>query len=230
MCISFIDRGTVSNCCLDGDSEIEVYDRKKKKKVKKKLKDITYDDLILCWDFDLGKYTYQKPVWIMKEEKTSRCLELKFSDGSYLRIPADPADHRIYNLDKQMFTSCKSDKDTPIGMRTINSKNEIVTLVSKEIIEKDITVCNVVTYKDINIYANGMLTSRGSNNLYEINNMKFVKDGRETLSREDLPDVSSEMYYGLRLGERDIAVYGSKENAIRELTAFVEELENTKKS
>ena len=229
-CISLLDRGTVVNCCLDGESEIEVYDRKKKRKIKKKLKDITYDDLILCWDFDLGKFTYQKPVWIMKEKLINSCLVLKFSDGSYLKVPSNPGDHRIYNLDKEMFTSCKSDIDTPVGMKTINSKNEIITLISKEEVMEEITICNVVTYKDINMYANGILTSRGSNNLYKISNMRFIKDNRETLSREDLPNVSNEIFYGLRLGERDISVYGSKENAIKELTVFAKDLENTKKS
>lgn len=215
--------------CLDGESEVEVYDKKKKKKVKKKLKDVTYDDLILCWDFDLGKYTYQKPVWIMKEKRVQESLVLTFSDGSKLKVAGGSGDHRIFNLDTQMFTSCKSDNDTPIGMRTINSKDEIITLVKKERVQEEMTICNVVTYKDINIYANGILTSRGSNNLYKINDMKFVKDDRETLSREDVPEISNDMYYGLRIGERDIKVYGSKENAIKELTAFVKDLENTKK-
>ena len=58
-------------------------------------------------------------------------------------------------------------------MRTINVNDEIITLVKKERVEEEITICNVVTYKDINIYANGILTSRGSNNLYEINDMKW---------------------------------------------------------
>ena len=212
--------------CLDGESEVEVYDKKKKKKLKKKLKDVTDDDLILCWDFDLGRYTYQKPVWIMKPKRVSESIVLTFSDGSILKIAGD---HRIYNLDSQMFTSGKSETDSPIGMRTINSKGEIITLVSREIVKENMTICNVATYKDINIYANGILTSRGSNNLYKINNMKFVKDDRETLNREDLPDVSNDIYYGLRLGERNIDVYGSKENAIHELEIFAEELESLKK-
>ena len=166
----------------------------------------------------------------MKEKLINSCLVLKFSDGSYLKVPSNPGDHRIYNLDKEMFTSCKSDIDTPVGMKTINSKNEIITLISKEEVMEEITICNVVTYKDINMYANGILTSRGSNNLYKISNMRFIKDNRETLSREDLPNVSNEIFYGLRLGERDISVYGSKENAIKELTVFAKDLENTKKA
>ena len=61
--------------CLSGDCEIIVYDKKKKKKLKKKLRDITYDDLVLAWDFDKGEYVFVKALWIQK---------LMLSDEYYL--------------------------------------------------------------------------------------------------------------------------------------------------
>ena len=40
----------------------------KKKRLRKKIKDVTYDDLLLVWDFDEAKFTWAKPLWIRQEE------------------------------------------------------------------------------------------------------------------------------------------------------------------
>ena len=214
-----------STTCLDGDSEVEVYDKKKKKKLKKKLKDVTYDDLILCWDFVKGEFTYAKPLWIMKPELVESYIILEFSDGSILKVMGD---HRIYNLDTQMFTSCKSDKASPIGMRTINSKGEIITLVKRKIYNEPAMAYNVILDKQINLYANGLLTSRGLNNLYPINNMKFVKEDRKVFTREELKEIPDEYFYGLNLGETPRTFMGDEERTKAQLVLFVERSINTK--
>lgn len=212
--------------CLDGDSEVEVYDKKKKKKLKKKLKDVTYDDLILCWDFVKGEFTYAKPLWIMKPEQADSYIVLKFSDGSKLKVMGD---HRIYNVDAQMFTSCKSDEASPIGMRTINSKGEIITLVERKVYIEPAVAYNVIIDKHINLYTNGLLTSRGLNNLYPIENMKFVKCDREVFTREELREIPDEYFYGLNLGETPKTFMGSEERTKAQLLLFIERTINTKK-
>lgn len=60
---------------------------------------------------------------------------------------------------------------------------------------------NIITYKHINIFANGILTSNSLNNIYPINNMKFIKDNRELRSIEEF-DVSDYVFEGLRLAEQ----------------------------
>ena len=208
--------------CLCGDMEIEVYDKKKKKKVKKKLKDITYDDLVLAWDFDKGEYVYAEVLWIMKQEKASEYTLLTFSDGSTLKVIGD---HRILSLEEGKFANCLK---MPIGSTTMNVKGEVVTLVDRKIVYEEVDVCNIITKDHINVYANGILTSRGRNNLYKIENMKFVKEDRETFSREDFPNVSDEYYYGLRLGDTSKNYRGSEEYTKLALTELVNRLEETK--
>lgn len=183
--------------CIEANMEVDVYDEKKKKRMKKKIKDLTYDDLILVWDFDEGTFTYAKALWIKILQGTNQYHLLKFSDGSELKIVTD---HRIFNVEKKMFTAAMSD-DTPIGTTTLNSKGELVKLISKETIEEPCEFCNVITKRHINLFANGILTSWRLNNLYEIENLKFVKDNRVLNKREDFTEIDDEWFDGLRVSE-----------------------------
>ena len=212
--------------CLDGESEVEVYDKKKKKKLRKKLKDITYDDLILCWDFNTGKYTYEKPLWIMIPFEVNEYIRLTFSDGTTLNVMGD---HRMFNLDSNMFTSCLKESESPIGMNTINEKGEVIQLIDRKIIHEKNTAYNVIINKHINLYANGILTSRGLNNLYPIKDMKFVKENREVFSREELNEIPDEYFYGLNIGETPRNFMGSEKRTKEQLLLFIERTINTKK-
>ena len=109
--------------CLSENTEVYVYDEKKKKYRKKKIGDLTYDDEVLCWNFDKGEFTKAKPIWLMKKMKTTKYNLLKFSDGSALETIDQ---HRIFNVEKGMFTYPMTD-DTPIGTTTFNSKGEYVS-------------------------------------------------------------------------------------------------------
>ena len=212
--------------CLSGDCEIIVYDKKKKKKLKKKLRDITYDDLVLAWDFDKGEYVFVKALWIQKLMLSDEYYLLEFSDGTKLKVIGD---HRIYNDDAKMFTSVKNEKETPIGMNTINSNGKIIQLISRKLISENIDYCNIITNKHINIYANGILTSHGINNLYKINDMKFVKENRETFNRNDFEKLSDELYEGLRLGEVDTKYLENKINTKNSLIEYINLLIKNKK-
>ena len=44
---------------------------------------------------------------------------------------------------------------------------------------------NIITKQHLNCFANGILTSCRLNNMYPIENMKFVKDNRKLLRLED---------------------------------------------
>ena len=183
--------------CLASDTEIEVYDKKRKKRRKKKLIDVDYDDLILAWDFDLGEEVFVEPLWIAKPATTNSYVLLTFSDGSTLKVINN---HRIYNADKGMFTAVMSD-DTPIGTRTYSSSGEYVTLVSKEEVEEEVTYCNMITNRHINFFGNGILTSWRLNNIYEIKDMKFVKEERTIKTKEDLSEIPEEWIDGVRAME-----------------------------
>ena len=213
----------ISLSCLDGDTEVEVYDKKKKKKLKKKLKDITYDDLILCWDFDKGEFTYEKPLWIMKPCENNSITILTFSDKTTLTIVGD---HRIYDVDNGLFVS---GKDASIGLHTFNNNGEIVKLVNKEYKEEKTYAYNVIVRNHINMFAGGILTSQGSNNIYDIKDMKFVKEDREQFNDEELNNINRDYIEGLRLKEWKVLDKGSREETLKDMYEYINRLMSNKK-
>lgn len=192
--------------CLPTDTYIEVivWDEEKKKKVRKrkKLKDITYEDELLVWDFDKGEFATAKPLWIMKTKVANRYNLLKFSDGSELKTIEQ---HRIFNKEKGKFTYPMTD-ETPIGTTTYTADGKEVKLISKKVIVKEIEFANIITNYHMNVFANNILTSCRFSNLYSIEDMKYVKDDREIRGIEEYNNIPEEYYYGLRLGEQNIEV------------------------
>ena len=206
--------------CLSGEMEVVIYDKKKKKRFMKKLKDVTLDDLILTWNFDTGEFEFVEPSFIRKIVVSDTHYVLTFSDGSILDVIGD---HRVFNLDKNEFTHCVSDIETPIGTKTINDKGEVIVLVSKEIVYSPVDVCSVITKKNYNFYANGILTSISLNNLYPIQDMKFVKTSRKTIQFNDL-DVDRELFDVLRYGEFSDDFDGEFEYTKRFLEHYAKDL------
>ena len=163
----------------------------------KNVEDITYDDNLLVWDFDKGEFSQAKPLWIMKQKKAVKYNHLVFSDNSELNTVEQ---HRIFNIEKGMFTYPMTE-DTPIGTHTLNDKGEIVELVSKEVVEKEVNYYNIITNYHINLFAGHILTSCRLSNIYPIKDFKYVKDNREIIPFEKF-NVPKEYYDGLRLGEQ----------------------------
>ena len=186
--------------CFVKGTKITMFDR-----TKKNIEDISYEDNLLVWNFDDGQFDSAKPLWIMEMVKTPS-VNILFSDGSKLGISGHlqhDGGHRIFNLDKGEFTYAIPNEHTPIGTRTFNDKGEIVTIVGKEQGEFA-EIYNVVTNRHLNIFAEGMLTSRRLNNIYPISDMKFVKEERTITPIEEFMGITEEYYDGLRLGEQPL--------------------------
>ncbi len=214
-----------SRTCLDGDTEVEVYDKKKKKFVRKKLKDITKDDLIVCWDFDNGKITFIEPLWIMKPTMVDKYYLLKFSDGSELKIIGD---HKVFDADRNMFVNAGADNELKIGSHVFNSKQEIVELISWEEVDEEIEAYNVILDYHMNLFANGILTSCIFSNIYPIEDMKYVKDDSEKINVENL-SIDKKYIDGLRLNEVPINFRGSEEETIKYINDYVNRLDSNEK-
>ena len=210
-----------SGGCLDGETIIEVYDKKKKKRRRKKLKDVTDDDLILCWDFDNGELVFVEPLWIKKVEVMGKYYLLEFSDGSYLKVIGD---HKVFDVDRCRFVNAGADNELGIGSHVYNSNGEIVELVSWKVVEEEIDSYNVITNYHMNLFANGILTSCKFSNIYDIKNMKYVKDSKERISDDDLDDIDSKYINGLRLNEVPIDFKGSKKSTIMYIKKYIESL------
>ena len=183
--------------CLIQDTPITLADNSYKL-----IQDITYENDLLVWDFDKGEFTSAKPIWIQKQRKAIEYNHLVFSDGSELNTINQ---HRIFNVERGMFTYPMTD-DTPIGTTTFNDKGEYITLVSKEVIEKEVNYYNIITDYHINLFAGTILTSCRLSNIYPIENMKYVKDNRDIIDYEEFNNIPIEYYYGLRLGEQPVDI------------------------
>ena len=182
-----------SNLCLMEGTKISLADGGTKN-----IEDVTYDDELLVWDFDNGQFASAKPVWMVQPFKASSHVLIRFSDGSELGTIPDGKGHRVFNKDQGAFTHMIS--DTPIGTKV----GDDVTVVGREDVAKETTFYNVITHTHINVFANGILTSTGLNNLYPIEGMKFVKEERSPRSKEEFV-VSEELFSGLRLAEQPVS-------------------------
>lgn len=227
----FLDIGegyyiAVRYTCLTGETEIEVYDKKKKKKKKKKLKDITYDDLILVWNFYKGCFEYVEPLWIMKESSSNSYYHLVFSDGSYLDIIGD---HKVFNVENNKFVSAGNQDEFRIGEHTINSKGEIIELVSREEVNRNVVSYNVITKKYLNMYANGILTSCVFSNINDIHDMKYIINNNDKLTSEDLSGIDEEYINNMNLKEVSVYFKGDKKSTIKYVKDYIKKLIDNKK-
>ena len=142
----------------------------------KAIEDITYDDELLVWNFYDGKFDKAKPSWIRVEETAPRYNLVKFSNGSEVGFVGPGGDigyHRVFNKEAKAFTHTGV-KDTPNGTTTFAQDGTFPTVVSQEVVEKEVKFYNVITDKHYNIFANGILTSCRLSNMYDIEDMKYV--------------------------------------------------------
>lgn len=165
---------TVDPTCLIEGTQITLADG-----TTKAVEDITYDDELLVWNFYDGKFDRAKPTWIKVEEVASRYNLVKFSNGAevgFVGAGGEKGYHRIFNKEAGAFTYTGNFKETPNGTTTFAEDCTYPTVISQEIIEKEVKFYNVITDKHYNLFANGILTSCKLSNKYRIENMKYVGD------------------------------------------------------
>ena len=162
---------TISLACLIEGTQITLADG-----TTKAIEDITYDDELLVWNFYKGKFDIAKPTWIKVAEVAPRYNLVKFSNGAevgFVGAGGEKGYHRIFNKEAGAFTHTGC-KDTPNGTTTFAQDKTFPTVVSQEVVEKEVKFYNVITDKHYNLFANGILTSCKLSNEYNIKDMKYV--------------------------------------------------------
>ena len=182
-----------TDMCLVAGTKILLSDR-----TYKNIEDINYEDQLMVWNFDEGKFDSSYPLWIKKPQTAIRYNLLKFSDGSELKTIVQ---HRIFNKEMEMFTYTMTE-DSPIGTTTFNSFGKEIKLISKEVIDEKVQYYNIITDKHMNLFSNTILTSCKYNNIYPIVDMKFVKDNRIIRDRNEFVNIPDKYIDGLRLCEQ----------------------------
>lgn len=150
----------------------------------KAIEDIDYDDELLVWNFYAGRFDKAKPSWIKVEETAPRYNLVKFSNGSevgFVGAGGEKGYHRIFNKEAGTFTHTGC-KETPNGTTTFAQDGTFPTVVSQEVVEKEVKFYNVITENHYNLFANGILTSCRLSNKYRIEDMRYV--GEKLISDE----------------------------------------------
>ena len=163
----------------------------------KKIEDITYDDVLIVWNFDLGELSEARPLWVKRKQTAGQYTLVKFSDGTELKTVG----HHIFNKQAGEFTKIILD-DTPVGTITVNEQGQEITIVSKELVKDTVDYYNIWTRYHLNAYANGVLTGNRYCNIYPVVDMKYVKDNRALRSVEEFAGIDSKYISGMRLQEQ----------------------------
>lgn len=179
----------------------------------KQVQDVTYEDSLLVWDFDNACYSSAKPLWIKKVQTSNYYYECEFENGIILKLVGSNGKcHRVFNVDDNIFKSA-----TDCVGKNIMTATGVSKLIKCKRVDETVEFYNIITDYHLNLFANSVLTSCRLNNLYPIENMKFVKDNRQTIPKEKYGNIDDKFYYGLRLDERNC-------NDIDEINAYVERL------
>lgn len=190
--------------CLIKDTEISLANRGIKK-----IQDITYDDDLLVWNFDDGKYDNAKPLWIKKTQVTNWYYKLIFSNGRILKVTGTyPEAHSLFSVDDGKFIHA----NRLVGKR-VYTLDGIATLDSCEEIHEEVKFYNIITDYHMNLFADGILTSTSLNNIYPIQNMMFIKDTHGGKTSCDL--FGEKQINGLRLHEQPTDVTDYCNNLIK---------------
>ena len=188
---------SVESMCFLSGTKITLADGSRKN-----IEDVTYNDRLKVWDFDIGDYSTASICWITKRNlKNYHYYKLTFSDGTVLKTTGMRSNHKVYNVDEHYF---KGVNITEVGDRVF-SENGIVTVVNKEVIEEEVLYYNLITSGTFDCFANGILTSDRYGNTYPIDsNMMFIKDGRiiRPYNQFEAVGISRYWYDNLRLGEQ----------------------------
>lgn len=171
---------TVDPWCLIEGTQITLADGSTKA-----VEDITYDNELLVWNFYDGKFDKAKPTWIKVAEVAPRYNLVKFSNGSevgFVGAGGEKGYHRIFNKEAGAFTHTGC-KDTPNRTTTFAQDETFPTVVSQEVVEKEVKFYNVITDKHYNLFANGILTSCRLSNKYRIEDMRYI--GEKLISDEE---------------------------------------------
>ena len=183
----------------------------------KNIENISYDDLLLVWNYETGDWTYEYPIWIEKPTYINEYTRITFSDGSILDVAIN---HGLYNLDLNLFVTINDNDNfkvgTPIAKFDQNNNLQRVTVTNIEQIYEEIRYYHIVSTRYYNVIANSILTTDDVvivSNLYGFeDNAKWpdyrkyiIEDANNVYKYEAFQDfLPYYMFKGLRVEEGKI--------------------------
>ena len=172
----------------------------------KNVEDITYNDLLLVWNYETGSYTFEYPIWIEKGNKSHAYQRITFSDGTVLKTVGK---HGVFSGDINKFVTVSDPDNFKIGTKIAKIDNNRLTYVfvsNIETIYEEVYYYHVVSTRYYNVIANNILTTDGTvmlSNLYEFgDNINWVNRNYINLALYDYSLLSDIMPYYMFKGMR----------------------------
>ena len=232
-------KGSTGGGCFTPDTLITLADG-----TQKRIDELTYNDQILVWNFNTGKYDVRYPSAIINHgESLYRVVSLEFSDGTIVRIIDQ---HGFFDTDQNKFVFISEENvQNYLGHRFTKlgeERCESVELVAYTVSEEITYAYSVLTYECENSFAAGMLSITpfpgvdneafygclviGENMTYDQDAIQELieKHGLYTFEELEAYGVSYEQYKGANLGFLKVIVgegIVTLEEALRILSEFV---------
>ena len=144
--------------CVTGDTLVTLADG-----TQVRVDSLTGNELLRVWDHTTGTITYAPIAYIVNHDETiseHNVLKMAFSDGNYLEIIGE---HVFYDKTLNKYVAITADNvDEYIGHVFVSNEGnglKEVTLVGAENIVRNTGVYEVVTYKAITCFTNGILSA-----------------------------------------------------------------------
>lgn len=182
---------TISATASDGGCLIEGTKVRLANGSYKNIEDINYDDLLMVYDHENGRITYEYPVWVEQGKKTVYYQKTTFSDGTILKTFTS---HGVFSPDVNRFVMTNDPSEFHVGTRVVKfdekGNKKIVTVSNIEMIHEETMYYQVSSVRYHNILANDFLTTDGTritSYLFSFNeDMTWGKDREEFLQKNDL--------------------------------------------
>jgi len=149
---------TRTSGCVTGDTLVTLADG-----TQKRVDELTGTELLRVWDHTTGKISSAPIAYIVNHDETISehdVLKMNFSDGNYLEIIGE---HVFYNKTLNKYIAITADNvNEYIGDVFVSNEGnglKEVTLVDAENIVRNTGVYEVVTYKAITCFTNGILSA-----------------------------------------------------------------------
>ena len=159
----------------------------------KPIEEVKPTDIVKVWDFDNGCYADAELLWIGKPKIADRYQRIVTNTG---RVFSQINNHRMFSLSKNKFERCQQ----ILGQKVWTVDGE-ETIVEATWVEEEVEYYNAISFYHMNLITDGFLTSCGYNNLYPIENMKYIKEDRPERPIDLYGDIPERWYEGLRLKE-----------------------------
>ena len=158
---------------------------------KKPVEDITYDDLLLVYNFETGTYDYQYPT-LLSKGNLSLVTRITLEDDSYIEISGvhdlyDPVRHEFVTWGNGMF-----DPDSAVTYhlwKEVDGELKIMKVKSQEYIERETECYACMTGGTLTAFANDILVGSVLLNFAGISQEdkfypKFQEDKKNAVSYE----------------------------------------------